>query len=297
MDKDRRQFMKSAGIALTTVSGLGASGLVSGRGPRRANQITESEYHDLLEQRKEKNWGTNRWRSEIAKRSTDFKYKDYGVRLSKGPEGNLSPTVMELKPVNKRQPDIDGNNDKPQQKTGLKPQSINEDEHCKLKLTYTRPSSGSHKLNFTYSLDDPWHKNVQGPRDYATMSIDTDDYDWEGDPRYGSWSGAPDAVGATGFSYRNAYHRVAKHANRSIGWFESYVENDINPISGSQYTRKIYVDYIHRWDNTEISGMSVSSNGKVSITFKSYTDLWRAETNAEEWQMDDGDTYIDDKPT
>jgi hypothetical protein len=74
------------------------------------------------------------------------------------------------------------------------------------------------------------------------------------------------------------------------------MDKSIRPISGSQTTRKIYVDYVARWKEVEITGVSVSTDGTASITFGSTNGLWRAETNAWEYEMDDGKTYKDWDP-
>lgn len=279
----RRAFLKSAGAVTTTVAGLSSAGLTAARRRRQPQSGTSSdEYRSLLRKRAEEGWSVDRWRAEIADRGHDFKYLDSRVTVDTHSDGSVSASSSKIEPVHKRD------------NSTVSAQRLNESSAI-LKLTYT--DGWPNRLNFTWSLKDPWVSGPVGPHDFATMSIDSGDYNWIGpDIEFGPWASPSEAVQASSHSFRNAKYNAAKHSNRTVGRFSSWMDKGLDPIGGSPSTRKVYAEYVCRWTKTEITGMSVSTSGDASISFGTSTGIWRAETNTAEWKMDDGQTYTDNNP-
>lgn len=299
----RRSFLKTAGMAASSVGLLGGTGLVAGKNYRpptgvppgregRTEGIPEGKYKALLRQRKRKGWDIDQWRKELAKRGANFKYQDSRIRLSKDPTRGTTARVERMNPIEERG-----------RGSGIGTNRLFE-EDAGLFLTYQSGyfDHNTHswvpdRLNFTWSMKDRLLHDVSRPVDYATMSIDPDQYNWVGDDvEFGPWASPSDAVESSSFGFRTAKYKASWHSDRTTGRFSSWMDKSIRPISGSQTTRKIYVDYVARWKEVEITGVSVSTDGTASITFGSTNGLWRAETNAWEYEMDDGKTYKDWDP-
>jgi len=308
-DKSRRGFLKSAGILASGLASLGSVGSAAGkrgsaptrrpRGQRYVGDMTYGQYNALLKKRKKKGWNTDRWRAELAKCGAEFSYMDSRVQVSRPPkqDGMTSESVAGPTVTVERMDPIDERQDN----SGVGINHLH-DDNVTLRLTYISSGTDKHliyrpaHIDFSWSLKDPWTTSVQGPIDFATISIDPDQYTWAGDVEYGQYASASEAIDSMGFSYRNAQYDAAMHSDKTVGWFNSYMNVPIEPISGTPSSRKMYADYIARWENTEISGMSFSLGGDVSISFSSSTGLWRAETSATESEMDDGATYVDKHP-
>jgi hypothetical protein len=308
-DQSRRAFLKSTGFAVSGLATLSSAGWVSGKkgkAPTRGPQgrgctdgIPQGAYNAVLQKRKRKGWSTNKWRKELAKRGAGFSYMDSRVQVSHPVEREDATlesvkeptvTVERMKPIDKRKDDSE---------VGI---NHLHDDNVKLELTYisgyydTNYQYHPPHIDFSWSVKDPWTTSVQQPVDFATISIDPDQYNWGRGMDYGPWASATEAIDSMGFAYRNARYNAWDHSDRTIGWFGSYMNAPLEPISGSPSSRKIYIDYVARWEETEITGMSVSTGGDVSISFGTSTGMWRAEASAKESEMDNGDSYIDDVP-
>lgn len=303
-DRSRREFMKSVGLFASGLATLGSVGSATGkrrsastgrpRGRGRTGSIPYGQYKALLRKRAREGWSTNKWRKELAERGAKFSYMDSRVHVTRPvrqesatQESVEKPTVSveRMKPVDERQSDSE---------VGA---NLMHKEDARLELTYTsgfldacrhyQPA----RLNFSWSVKDPYLHSVEKPLDLAIINIDPDQYDWHRGVEYGPWASASEAIDSMGFSHRCAQYNADAHSNRTIGRFGSYMDVPLEPISGSPSTRKIYVDYIARWDKATIESMTIGSGGDISLTFSSESDVWRAETFANESEMDDGKTF------
>lgn len=308
-NRSRRDFLKSACLFASGLVTLGSVGSATGKRERefargsdgrgRNGGIPYGQYKTLLRKRTREGWSTNRWRKELADHGAEFSYVDSRVDVSRPVrqegepvESDKNPTasVKRMKPVGERQDNSE---------IGI---NLMHEEDARLELTYTSgyydTSYRYHppRLNFSWSVKDPSLYSVEKPLDLAIINIDPDQYDWHRGVEYGPWTSASEAIDSMGFSYRCAQYNADAHSDRTIGRFGSYMDVPLEPISGSPSTRRIYVDYIARWDEATVESMTVSSGGDVSLTFSSESDMWRAETYADESEMDDGDTYIDTDP-
>jgi len=280
MKVSRRSFLKTTGVVATGVGGLGIITTVSLRQRRQQAGKPDTKYISILNKRGENGWSTDRWRSELANRGVDFKYKDSRVKLSQNEKGGPTATVEQLEPVAQRPSEskVEGEN---------LPEDI-----ATLELTYA-----NNRINFSWSVNDQWVGGTHSPLDYITLSIDPDQYNWaRPEMEMGADVDYSDAVSATGFGYRNCVYDAATASDQSIGRFGSWIDKKLEVLSGTAETRKIYAEYVCRTEEVEAQGMSFSSSGDASITFASETKVWRAETHATEEEMDDGDSYVDPDP-
>lgn len=303
-DRSRRGFLKSTSIFASAIATLGSVGSAAGkggsastRGPRgrgRTGGIPYGQYKALLRKRTREGWSTNKWRKELAEHGAEFSYVDSRVNVSHpvrqesatvASDENPTATVERMKPVGERQnsSEIGINN-------------VNK-EDARLELTYisgyhdTRYRYHPPRIDFSWLVKDPWLHNVAKPLDLAIISIDPEQYNWGRDIEYGPWASASEAVDSMGFSHRCAQYNADFHSDRTTGRFGSYMNVPLEPISGSPSTRTIYVDYIARWDEATVESMTIGSSGEVSLTFSSESDMWRAETFADEDDMDDGEMF------
>lgn len=306
--ESRRSFLKSTGLAVSGFTTLGGVETVSGstgkppknaphNGGGQSNGLPAGAYKALLRKRKRKGWSTDRWRSELAKRGATFTYMDSRVRVSHPDEMNVRTlnsseepvvTVDRLKPIDERQDTSD---------VGI--QWMDKDD-ARLELTYTAGYYDTRyrwhppRIDFSWSLKDPWSASVGKPLDLALLSIDPDQYTWGRDIEYGKYASASNSVDSMSFGHRCAEYNASSHSDMTIGRFGSYLNVPLEPISGSPDTRRIYIDYVALWEDAKVESMSFSSGGDVSITISNSTDSWRAETYADESEMDDGETYTKD---
>lgn len=298
--------LETTGIAVSGFSTLGGIESVSGstgkqrktaphKGGDRSSGLPAGAYKALLRKRKRKGWSTDRWRSELAKRGAKFTYMDSSVRISHPDEMNVRTlnsseepvaTVNRLKPIDERQDTSD---------VGI--QWMDKDD-ARLELTYTEGYYDTRyrwhppRIDFSWSLKDPWTSSVSRPLDLALISIDPDQYTWGRDIEYGKYASASNSVDSMSFGHRCAEYDAAAHSDMTIGRFGSHLNVPLEPISGTEFTRRVYIDYIALWDSAKIESMSFLSGGDVSVTISNSTDSWRAETYADEYEMDDGETYI-----
>ncbi|WP_275737035.1 hypothetical protein [Halorhabdus sp. SVX81] len=197
--------------------------------------------------------------------------------------GVSEPTVVveEMPPIDERQSRKIGTNRL-------------DESSATLELTYT--SGDPDKINYSWSVDDPWVFGVDWPRDFVGISFETGDYEWAGeDINYGPYTTDTDAIEATGPGYRMGKYNAATHSDNTISRFGSWMDKGIKPENNDRSERKIYADYIARWNEVDIAGVSAGTGG-VSVSFEDSTGLWQAETNAKESKMADADGYVDDDP-
>jgi hypothetical protein len=258
---------------------VGLGGTVAARPPD--GKIPYGVYQSLLKKREKKGWTAEEWRTAIAEKGYDFKYSDAAISVRKTDNGRRVATAERLPPVNKRD-------------EGVGTQKL---KHSKshLKLTYLR-GVGTNLLNFTWSNDDPLLGKAEKPNDFATASFESSDYDWDSryEVDYGPEAEPSEEVKALGPSFRNAQYDANAHAGRTLGRFESYIDAQLNPTGGDKQSRKIYCEYVARWEDIVADGVNIGLG--ATISFSSQTGYWRAETFASEEQMDDGEQYVDKDP-
>lgn len=258
----RRRFLKGSGMMLAGTGGLSVLGNVT------AKQSDIEIYEQSLRLRQRNGWDLHKWREYLSHRGLKFKYYDQSHSLPRQGVGTQKADCYQTT----------------------------------LSLTYVEPRYvGYDSVNFTWNFDlSDVDDEPKLPRDFASIGFQSDHYSKRSSGEYVKYGPHTSQIndmeseGPTGVmvEYDDLWHYEAEtdpyDPNSLESHFDLYVEPNWEDYTQSE--RKIYVDYYHTWATASLDGITIGAAGP-SATISPSHDQWVLETEANEYEMDDGDSY------
>lgn len=264
----RRSYLKS----LSTVAGLGALPVVNADSP------TFADYRKALQRRKEENWELDRWYDLL---------EELGIRYGNNQEtGDSGPSTQDI--------------------------SLFEKNDLTLTMTYEDFPDGDYepavdavelKWEFSTGVDDTY---TGEPKDAVKIGFQKDHFEkpssLDGDDMYEFGS---DMVGLAGNNGLTSRGLAAEYKglfidlqNPLIGdgrtggdvdrqdWMKIFVD----PSSDADQ-RTLYFGYTMTYDNAEINGVGIGTDGVIGFDIKNESDSWTAITAYEDKDLKNGTEY------